>query len=61
MIIQWKREIKGLDLINRVPEELWMEVHDIVKEAGIKTIPKKRKCKKAKWLSEVALQIFFSK
>ena len=48
---------KGLDLIDRVPEELWMEVHDIVQEAGIKTIPKKKKCKKAKWLSEEALQI----
>ena len=48
---------KGLDLIGRVPEELWMEVHDIVQEAVIKTIPKKKKCKKAKWLSEEALQI----
>ena len=48
---------KGLNLIDRVPEELWMEVHDIVQEAGIKTIPKKKKCKKAKWLSEEALQI----
>ena len=48
---------KGLDLINQVPEELWMEVHDIVQEAVIKTIPKKKKCKKAKWLSEEALQI----
>ena len=48
---------KGLDLIDRVPEELWMEVCDIVQEAGIKTIPKKKKCKKAKWLSEEALQI----
>ena len=48
---------KGLDLIVRVPEELWMEVHGIVQEAGIKTIPKKKKCKKAKWLSEEALQI----
>ena len=48
---------KGLDLIERVPEELWMEVHDIVQEAVIKTIPKKKKCKKAKWLSEEALQI----
>ena len=57
MIIQWKREIKGLDLINRVPEELWMEVHDIVKEGVIETIPKKKKCKKAKWLSGEALQI----
>ena len=48
---------KGLDLIDRVPEELWMEVRDIVQEAVIKTIPKKKKCKKAKWLSEEALQI----
>ena len=48
---------KGLDLIERVPEELWTEVHDTVSEAGIKTIPKKKKCKKAKWLSEEALQI----
>ena len=48
---------KGLDLIDRVPEELWTEVHDIVQEAGIKTILKKKKCKKAKWLSEKALQI----
>ena len=48
---------KGLDLIDRVPEELWMEVHDIVQEAVIKTIPKKKKCKKAKWLTEEALQI----
>ena len=48
---------KGLDLINRVPEELWMEVHDIVQEAMIKIIPKKKKCKKAKWLSQKALQI----
>ena len=48
---------KGLDLIDRVPEELWMEVHDIVQEVVIKTIPKKKKCKKAKWLSEEALQI----
>ena len=49
--------IKGLDLIERVPQELWMEVRDIVQEAVIKTIPKKNKCKKAKWLSEEALQI----
>ena len=48
---------KGLDLIYRVPEELWTEVHDIVQEAVIKTITKKKKCKKAKWLSEEALQI----
>ena len=48
---------KGLDLIDRVPEELWMEVRDTVQEAVIKTIPEKKKCKKAKWLSEEALQI----
>ena len=48
---------KGLNLINRVPEELWMEVCDTVQEAVIKTVPKKKKCKKAKWLSEEALQI----
>ena len=48
---------KGLDLIDRVPDELWNEVRDIVQETGIKTIPKKKKCKKAKWLSEEALQI----
>ena len=58
MIIQWKWEIilKGLDLIDSVPDELWMEVHDIVQETGIKTIHKKKKCKKAKWLFEEALQ-----
>ena len=48
---------KGLDLIARVPDELWMEVCDIIQETGIKAIPKKKKCKKAKWLSEEALQI----
>ena len=48
---------KGLDLIDRVPDELWTEVRDIVQEIGIKTIPKKKKCKKAKWLSEETLQI----
>ena len=48
---------KELDLIYRVPEELWTEVHDIVQEPGIKTIPKKKKCEKGKWLSEEALQI----
>ena len=48
---------KGLDLIGKVPEELWMEVCDIVQEAVIKTIPKKKKCKEAKWLSEEALKI----
>ena len=48
---------KGLDLIDRVPQELWTEVRDIVQEAGIKTIPKEKKFKKAKWLSEEGLQI----
>ena len=48
---------KGLDLIDRVPEELWTEVHDIVQEAVTRTIPEKKKCKQAKWLSEEALQI----
>ena len=48
---------KGLDLIDRVPDELWTEVHDIIQEAVIKTIPNKKKCKKAKWLSEETLQI----
>ena len=48
---------KGLDLIDRVPDELWMEVHDIVQETGINTIPKKKKCKKAKCFSEETLQI----
>ena len=48
---------KGLDLIDRVPEELWTEICDIIQETGIKTILKKKKCKKAKWLSGEALQI----
>ena len=48
---------KGLDLIDRMPEELWLEAHDLVQESVIKTIPKKKKCEKAKWLSEEALQI----
>ena len=52
-----RNRLKELDLIYRVPEKLWMEVHDIVQETGIKTIPKKKKCKKAKQLSEEALQI----
>ena len=52
-----RNRFKGLDLIDRVPDELCTEVHDIVQETGIKTIPKKKKCKKAKWLSEEALQI----
>jgi len=52
-----RNRVKGLDLVDRVPEVLWMEVHDVVQEAGIKTIPKEKKCKKAKWLSEEVLQI----
>ena len=52
-----KNRFKGLDLIDREPDELWTEVCDIVQETGIKTIPMEKKCKKAKWLSEVALQI----
>ena len=52
-----RNRYKGFDLIDRVPKELWMEVHDIVQEAVIKTKPKKKKSKKAKWLSEEALQI----
>ena len=47
-----RNKFKGLDLIDRMPNELWMEVHDIVQETGIKTIPMEKKCKKAKWLSE---------
>ena len=56
-----KNRFKGLDLIDRVSEELWMEVRDIVQETEIKTIPKKKKCKKAKWLSEEVLQIVVKK
>ena len=52
-----RNRFKGLDLIDRVPDELWMEVHDIVQETGIKTIPMEKKRKKAKWLSGEALQI----
>ena len=52
-----RNRFKGLDLIDRVPDELWTEVHDIVQETGIKTIPMEKKCKKAKWLSVEALQI----
>ena len=52
-----RNRFKGLDLIDRVPDKLWMEDHDIVQETGIKIIPKKKKCKKGKWLSEEALQI----
>ena len=52
-----RNRFKGLDLIDRGPDELWTEVHDNVQERGIKTIPMEKKCKKAKWLSEEALQI----
>ena len=52
-----RNRFKGLDLIDRVSDELWNEVHDIVQKTGIKTIPMEKKCKKAKWLSEEALQI----
>ena len=55
--VEMTNRFKGSDLIDRVPEGLWMGVHDIVQEVVIKTIPKKKKCKKAKWLSEEALQI----
>ena len=54
--VELRNRFKGLDLIDIVPDELWMEVCDIVQEAVIKSIPKKKKCKKAKWLSEEALQ-----
>ena len=52
-----RNRFKGLDLIDKLPEELWTQVRDIVQETGIKTIPKQKECKKAKWLSEEALQI----
>ena len=55
--VEVRNRFKGLNLIDRVPDELWMEVRDIVQEKGIKTIPMEKKCKKAKWLSEEALQI----
>ena len=63
MTIQWKGEnrFKGLDLIDRMPYGLWTEVRDIVQKAGVKTIPKKKKCKKTKWFSEEALQIAVKK
>ena len=56
--VEVTNRFKGLDLIDTVPDELWREVHDIVQETGIKIIPKKKKCKKAKWLSGEALQIY---
>ena len=55
--VELRNIFKGLDLMDRLPDELWMEVRDTVLETGIKTIPKKKKCKKAKWLSEESLQI----
>ena len=55
--VEVRNRFKGLDLIDRVPNELWMEVRDIVQETGIKTIPMEKKCKKAKWLSKEALKI----
>ena len=55
--VEVRNRFKGLNLIDRVPDELWMEVRDIVQETGIKTIPMEKKCKKAKWLSEEVLQI----
>ena len=59
--VEVRNRFKGLDLIDRVPDELWTEVRDIVQETGIKTIPKEKKCKQAKWLSEEALQIAVKK
>ena len=59
--VEVRHRFKGLDLIDRVPDELWMEVCDIIQETGVKTIPKKKKCKKAKWLSEEGLQIAVKK
>ena len=55
MTIEVRNRFKGLDLIDKVPDELWTEVPDIVQDTGIKTIPEEKKCKKAKWLSEEAL------
>ena len=55
--VEVQNRFKGLDLIDRVPDELWTKVHDIVQESGSKSIPKRKKCKKEKWLSEEALQI----
>ena len=56
-----RNRFRGLDLIDRVPEERWVEVRDIVQEVGNKTVPKEKKCKKARWLSEEALQIVVNK
>ena len=54
--VEVRNRFKGLDLIDRAPDELWTEVRDIVQQTGIKTVPMEKKCKKAKWLSEEALQ-----
>ena len=59
--VEVRNRFEGLDLIDRVPDDLWMEVRDIVQETGIKIIPMEKKCKKAKWLSEEALQIAVEK
>ena len=59
--VEVRNRFKGLDLIDRVPDELWTELHDIVQETGIKTIPMEKKCKQAKWLSGKALQIAVKK
>ena len=56
-VVEVRNRLKGLDLIDRVPDELWREVHDVVQETGIKTVPMEKKCKKVKWLFEEALQI----
>ena len=55
--VEVRNRFKGIDLIDRVPDELWTDIHDIVQETGIKTIPMEKKCKRAKWLSGEALQI----
>ena len=55
--VEVRSRFKGLDLMDRIPDELWTEVHDIVQDTGCKTIPKEKKCKKVKWLSEEVLQI----
>ena len=55
--VEVRNRFKGLDLMDRVPDDLWMEVRDIAEETGMKTTPREKKCKKAKWLSEEALQI----
>ena len=59
--VEVRNRFKGLDLIDRLPDELWNEVHDVVQETGIKTIPMEKKCKKEKWLSGEALQIAVKK